>query len=321
MSAAAALFYGVCSGSMSFFNKLLMNTYEFNYPVVIMLCQMSFTVAILKFLHVLGRLELPGYGGENARRCLLPSLFYILNSTFALSALSGMNIPMYNVLKRTSPLFFIFLAVFLLKKGWPSKSVIGAVLLTTGGCVIAGFGDLSFEPRAYLCGISSIFLQGVYLTMVERLKLKDDMSTNGILFVNSLNCIPFLLIYSLCTLELRDCASHLAGGSLEFYTTFAFVVSAGSVLNYSMFLCTTMNSALTTSIVGVMKGVVTTIIGIFTFGGVTLTTFFVLGTSLNITGALWYTYARYVEKVDGSTHSHKGPVLSKSEKKSIENQI
>ena len=135
---------GSASGSMSFINKLAMNTYGFNYPEIIMLAQMSVTVAALKLVHLMGKVNLPNYTRENARLCLFPSLFYVLNSTFALSALSGMNIPMYNVLKRTGPLFYIFLAVCILKKGWPSASTIGAVVLTTSGCIVAG---KSFIPH------------------------------------------------------------------------------------------------------------------------------------------------------------------------------
>ncbi|XP_041485430.1 UDP-galactose/UDP-glucose transporter 7-like [Lytechinus variegatus] len=297
MSLAAAGFYGLCSGSMSFINKLAMNTYGFNYPEIIMLAQMSVTVAALKLIHLLGKTDLPNYTRDNARLCFLPSLFYVLNSTFALSALSGMNIPMYNVLKRTGPLFYVFLAVCILKKGWPSASIIGAVSLTSAGCVVAGLGDISFDPKAYLFGICSIFLQGIYLTLVQRLGLKDEMSTNGILYINSLNCLPFLIIYSLLTSEFKECILFFHSATLQVYLILIFVVTAGCVLNYSQFLCTTMNSALTTSIVGVVKSVVTTIVGIFAFGGVTLTTNMVLGISMNIVGAFWYTFAKYRESL------------------------
>ena len=47
----------------------------------------------------------------------------------------------------------------------------------------------------------------------------------------------------------------------RFLPTLIMVVLSGCLLNYSMFLCTTVNSALTTTCVGVVKSVVTTIIG------------------------------------------------------------
>lgn len=36
-----ALFYGICSISMNFLNKVIVSTYEFNYPYLIMTCQVK----------------------------------------------------------------------------------------------------------------------------------------------------------------------------------------------------------------------------------------------------------------------------------------
>jgi len=44
-----------------------------------------------------------------------------------------------------------------------------------------------------------------------------------------------------------------------FATAMVASLLMGIVLNYTMFLCTMVNSALTTTIVGVLKGVVTTV--------------------------------------------------------------
>ena len=55
----------------------------------------------------------------------------------------------------------------------------------------------------------------------------------------------------------------------------AVVIMAGCALNYLVFLCSSHNSALTTSIVGTAKSVVQTAVGVFTFGG--------LSVSVNIT--------------------------------------
>merc|ERR1711923_300035 len=53
-----------------------------------------------------------------------------------------------------------------------------------------------------------------------------------------------------------------------FYPTFLLLVISANLLTYSQFLCASVCSALTTSLVGVGKSVIQTIIGFFTFGGV-----------------------------------------------------
>ena len=50
--------------------------------------------------------------------------------------------------------------------------------------------------------------------------------------------------------------------------TFLTLISLGAVLNYSLFLCTALTSALTTSLVAVAKSVIQTAVGFFVFGGV-----------------------------------------------------
>lgn len=50
-------------------------------------------------------------------------------------------------------------------------------------------------------------------------------------------------------------------GTLQLWTTVLSCSLMGCLLNYALFLCTTTNSALTTTIVGVLKGVAATALG------------------------------------------------------------
>ncbi|KAM3398449.1 hypothetical protein P3S68_001964 [Capsicum galapagoense] len=70
----------------------------------------------------------------------------------------------------------------------------------------------------------------------------------------------------------------------------------GIVLNYMMFLCTIVNSALTTTIVRVLKGVGSTTLGFAMLGGVEVHALNVTDLVINTTGDVWYSVAKYQQK-------------------------
>nr|XP_053641720.1 uncharacterized protein LOC128695229 isoform X2 [Cherax quadricarinatus] len=216
----AAIFYGVCSASMAFLNKGVINSYEFPFPFFIMACQMFVTIIILELLVSLGKINLPLYTWRSARMFLAPSLGYAFHASLSLMALQGMNIPMYGAVKRCTPLVNLILAVVILRRPFPSLTMIASILIITTGCFVADIG---------------------------------------------------------------------------FHMTLWTLVVMGAVLNYSLFLCTALNSALTTSLVSVAKSAIQTLIGFFVFGGVKYHPLIITGIVMNTVGGFLYSYTKYNE--------------------------
>jgi solute carrier family 35 protein len=117
--------------------------------------------------------------------------------------------------------------------------------------------------------------------------------------------------------------------SLTFSAILLVSLVMGIVLNFTMFWCTIVNSALTTTIVGVLKGVGSTVsssisnqitetpcfrssktltsytvslrrlfqtLGFVLLGGVEVHTLNVTGLVINTFGGVWYSYAKYMQK-------------------------
>ena len=117
--------------------------------------------------------------------------------------------------------------------------------------------------------------QALYLLLVQ--KHADYIGAAEALHLNSYNTLPMLLLCSFGSGELRSALHDFALTDIGFILTFTVVIVFGCLLNYLLFLCTTYNSALTTSITGTLKTIVQTVIGMFTFGGISINIFTVLG--------------------------------------------
>lgn len=292
---AAALFYGLTSLGMNFLNKAVLSPYQFNFPMYLLTVQMVVTITALEILRVTRVVTLETYSWNKGRRFLPVSVFFLLHCSLSLAALEGMNIPMYGALKRCTPLANLVLSVLVLRKPLPSALLSSSVVLITAGCLIAGAGDLEFDLRAYLLAGLSVVAQAGYLTLVQRDFERDELGPLTMLHLNAWNTVLPLASLSLLLGELGPANAALADSSVEFRILFALLAGSGGILMFSTVLCTSLASALTTSLVGVAKSALQTVIGFQVFGGVPFHVVNVTGLVLNLCGGLLYTFAKHRE--------------------------
>jgi len=291
-----AVFYFICSLSMNFLNKAIVSSYDFNYPFSIMVCQMVVTLLTLDTLRLTGLVQLQSYSLKDGVEFIGASLSFALHSTLSLMALHGMNIPMYGALKRCTPLVNLIFSVTILKKPFPSSLLMISIGMITVGALVAGLGDLQFDAHAYLLAAFSVFAQACYLTLVQQSSEVHHKSTVEMIYINAYNTLPLFLTMSLVLGEPAQVADSLTKEDSSFYFIFAVLIVSGSLLTYSQFLCAAVCSALTTSMVGVNKAIIQTIIGFFTFGGVKFHPLNVSGLVLNILGGVVYTYVKHKQR-------------------------
>ncbi|MED6217782.1 UDP-galactose/UDP-glucose transporter 7, variant 2 [Stylosanthes scabra] len=245
----------------------------------------------------MGYTKARGVDMTTAKRLLPVSIFYNANVAFALASLKGVNIPMYIAIKRLTPLAVLIAGCFY-GKGKPTMQVTLSVVMTAAGVLIAALGDFSFDLFGYSMAFISVFFQTMYLVLVERSGAEDGLTSVEIMFYNSFLSLPFLMFLIIATGEFPISLSILLAKSYSFPFLAILVLSLvmGIVLNYTMFLCTIVNSALTTTIVGVLKGVGSTTLGFVLLGGVQVHALNVTGLVINTAGGVWYSYAKYQQK-------------------------
>ena len=156
----------------------------------------------------------------------------------------------------------------------------------------AGYGDLSFVWTAYFCGAVSNVTQTLYLLLVQKYATTNQ-STVETLHLNSFNTLPILAATALVNGEMTSVWQYSQYNNPMFICVFVLTISMGCLLNYALFLCTGLTSALTTSVVGGLKAMVQTVLGIFTFGGISHNIATYLGLSLNLGGGVMYLVIKF----------------------------
>ncbi|GJP48779.1 hypothetical protein CLOM_g8060 [Closterium sp. NIES-68] len=138
---------------------------------------------------------------------------------------------------------------FFTGKSKPPLQVTLSTSLITFGCLIAALGDFSFDFYAYALALTSVLCQTFYLLLVEKSGAEQGMSSFELMFYNALLSLPFLGAILLCTNELPHSIPLLftkCAASWSFTVAVITSLVMAIVLNYTMFLCTMVNSALTT---------------------------------------------------------------------------
>lgn len=282
-SAGAASFYGISAVSLAFANKAILSGYGWKESNAMLTLQMVVAAAAVQLLAALRLVDLQPLSLSRARTLLPVAFLYASNTAFALASLDGLSLPMYTTLKRMTPAFVLAADA---ARGKPAgRSTVAAVAVTLLGCVAAGAGDLAFDPKAYAMGTASCALQTAYLVCVA--SARSGLSSWDLLLYNSLLSAPLLALLCAANGEAGRAAATLPLrlGSFGFAATFGACLVLGVCLNYSIFLCTRLNSgarprdgrcrtnrprtharrpasltppvaapALTTTLVGVMKG-------------------------------------------------------------------
>ncbi|KAK8952827.1 putative sugar phosphate/phosphate translocator [Platanthera guangdongensis] len=301
--AYAALSYMFCAVLLVMFNKAALSSYNFPSANVITLLQMICSTSllfILKRWKIITFLVGDPWSSTNSGSFVPPktllhtlpvSLSYLLYMLAGMESVRGVNVPMYTTLRRTTVVFTMIVEYFLIGQKY-TISILCSVVLIIFGAFVAGARDLSFDTYGYAVVFVSNITTAIYLATISRIGKSSGLNTFGLMWCNGLVCAPILLFWTLIRGDLALTLSFPFLFSTGFQAVMICSCILAFALNYSIFLNTTLNSAVTQTICGNLKDLFTITLGWLLFGGLPFDLLNVIGQALGFVGSAAYAYLK-----------------------------
>ncbi|XP_053686688.1 uncharacterized protein LOC128736233 [Sabethes cyaneus] len=295
MKLTSAIFYGTASFLITVVNKTVLTSYRFPSFLVLSLGQLAASIIVLFLGKHFSIVKFPDFNRDIPRRIFPLPLIYLGNMMFGLGGTQALSLPMFAALRRFSILMTMILELRILGVR-PTTAVQVSVYAMVGGALLAASDDLSFNLHGYLFVMVTNSLTAANGVYMKKKLDTADMGKYGLMYYNSLLMfLPALVGTWLCG-DLEKAWQFEAWNDPVFAIQFLLSCVMGFVLTYSTILCTQYNSALTTTIVGCLKNISVTYIGMFIGGDYVFSWLNSIGINISVAGSLLYTYVTFRKK-------------------------
>ncbi|XP_069702581.1 UDP-sugar transporter UST74c isoform X2 [Periplaneta americana] len=288
----SAALYGAASFLITVVNKTVLTTYHFPSYQVLGLGQMAATIVILYVSKRLGLLSFPHLDSSVFRKIWPLPFIYIGNLVFGLGGTKELSLPMLTVLRRFSILMTMIGELYFLGIR-PSIAVQVSVYTMIAGAVVAASNDLAFSPMGYtLVLLNDAFTAANGVCMKSKLD-SAELGKHGVMFYNALFMLVPAIALAWITGDLDRASAFPGWTDVFFLAQFTASCVMGCVLMYTIILCTMHNSALTTTVIGCLKNICITYLGMMIGGDYIFSWVNFAGINISVAGSLLYSWITF----------------------------
>lgn len=295
---AICTFYASTSVTLSFVNKYVLSAYNFKFYFTLLSCQLFCAFALcftLRNVSKKWKSKIPQFEKATAMKCLPLSFVFVLNVGAGFVGLQMVNIPTFLCLRRTTTIFVLVMDYFIRGVVAP-RPMRASLSVIAVGAVVAGWADMSGDVLGYGYVILNNLMTALYLSFTSKFSKDTGIKSFGLLYYNSMLALPMTLTLALVTNEFGGVIEYLQSTSTGFILALSTSSCLGVVLTYAMFLCTTVNSPVATSVTGNIKDLFSTTLGFVMFHEAKMTINLFWGLLISFTGSYVYSYLKLVQK-------------------------
>ncbi|XP_025945022.1 solute carrier family 35 member D3 [Apteryx rowi] len=161
--------------------------------------------------------------------------------------------------------------------------------------LLAGAGDLTGDAMGYVTGVLAVLIHAAYLVLIQKTSVESEYGPLTAQYAIAVSATPFLIICSFASMDSINVWSFPGWKDPAMVCIFIACVLISCAMNFTTLHCTYINSAVTTSFVGVVKSIATITVGMVAFNDVEPTKLFIAGVVVNTLGSVIYCVAKYVE--------------------------
>lgn len=253
---ACASLWIALSALVIMFNKYILSSGIFPYPISLTVWHMIFSGSIASVLLWSGAVApAANMDAHTYATAVLP-----ISSLFAGTLWLGNAAYMYlsvsfiQMLKALMPAAVYFVGCVLQTESFSRARLLNMIVITLG-VVLASFGEVAFVPVGVMVQLGSVMIESVRLALVQILLQSRGLKLNPITtlyYIAPASCVFLLVPWSV--LESSAIREVLLSGNFAVSPKMLFLnASCAFALNLSVFLLIGQTSALTMNVAGVVK--------------------------------------------------------------------